>query len=110
MLYLQPCTYITHVHSLVSLNLGIINQPLEGVHVTANLKTGNKVSVKIDRAQGLTNRNGEIEFTITALKTGLDWIAWAIPDGNNNIEFNKAAYDNGIAWGMFVNVRENIED
>ena len=53
----------------------------------------------------MTDENGELEITITTLKKGRDWAAWAVPNEDNEFEFNKKSYDEGLAWGMFVKVR-----
>lgn len=36
---------------------------------------------------------------------GVDWISWATPNDAGEFEFSKKAYDSGLAWGMFVEVR-----
>lgn len=46
-----------------------------------------------------------MEFTISAIEEGTDWIAWAVRNGKGEFEFNKKAYDSGTAWGMFVEVK-----
>lgn len=85
---------------------GLFDPAKEGVDVSTNLRTGDIVSIQIDPAKGVTNREGQLEFTITAIEKGIDWVACAIPDENGDVEFSKKAYDNGNAWGMFVEVRE----
>ncbi len=61
--------------------------------------------INVDPQNGFTDLNGELEFTITAVGDGLDWIAWAVKNDKDEFEFSKKAYDNGSAWGMFVNVK-----
>ncbi|MGR3218922.1 MAG: PQQ-dependent sugar dehydrogenase [Candidatus Anammoxibacter sp.] len=62
-------------------------------------------SVEIDPVNGIADSNGELKFTINASKRGINWVAWAVPDKQGNVRFNKKAYDSGAAWGMFVEVR-----
>lgn len=75
------------------------------VEISTNIKTGVKSSIKVTPENGITDINGELEFTISAIKRGVDWIAWAVPDETGEFQFNKRAYDKGTAWGMFVEVK-----
>ena len=80
-------------------------EPGTFVEVSTNLRTGFVTSVKIDPVSGVTNANGEIEFKINAISSGIDWVSWAIANENGEFKFNKKAYDNGLAWGIFIEVR-----
>ena len=75
------------------------------IEISTNLRTGLKPSIKVDPETGLTDANGEIAFTISAIDKGVDWIAWAIPNDVGKFEFSKKSYDSGLAWGMFVRVK-----
>ncbi len=76
-----------------------------GVQVEISTKiSGNRQSIKVEPAKAITDANGEIPFTITAINKGVDWIAWAAPNDNGTVRFNKKAFDAGLAWGMFVEV------
>ncbi|MGR3319385.1 MAG: WD40/YVTN/BNR-like repeat-containing protein [Candidatus Anammoxibacter sp.] len=80
-------------------------EPGVQIEISTNLRTGFKPSITIDPESGLTDSNGEIEFTISAIDTGVDWIAWAIPNDAGTSEFSKQSFDSGLAWGMFVRVK-----
>ena len=74
------------------------------IKIITNLKDGIRSSIMIDPVDGITNKNGKLVFAITAIDEGINWIAWAIPNDSGKIELNKNAYDNGYAWGMFIEV------
>lgn len=78
------------------------DKPLE---ISTNIRSGLKSSIAVNPSRGITNDNGELEFTINAINSGIDWIAWASPNEKGEFVFNKDAYDNGSAWGMFVEVK-----
>jgi len=80
-------------------------EPGPAIEIGTNLRSGLRSSIKVEPEFGITDINGEVNFTIIALKKGIDWISWAIPNNKGEFEFNKQAYDNGTAWGMFVDVR-----
>ncbi len=80
-------------------------EPGSQIEIATYLKTRFRTAIKVDPINGVTNANGELEFTITALKKGSDWIAWAVPNDKGEFKFTKKAYDTGLAWGMFVEVR-----
>ncbi len=79
-------------------------QPGVFIDVATKQRTGFKSSINVDPANGATDSNGEIKFNITAVKKGVDWIAWAVKNDKGKFEFNKKAYNSGRAWGMFVEV------
>ena len=86
--------------------LKLINlEPGVPVEISSILKAGLRSAIKIDPARSITDANGELEITITALRKGIDWAAWAVRDDNGKFVFNKNAYDSGLAWGMFVEVK-----
>ncbi len=80
-------------------------EPGTQIEISTNLRTMVKPSITVEPSSGMTDENGELEFTISAVGKGTDWIAWALPDENGETEFSKKAYDNGSAWGMFVDVK-----
>ena len=59
----------------------------------------------ISRSGKGPDNNGEIEFAISSIDKGIDWVAWAIRNENGKFEFKNKAYDEGRAWGMFVEVK-----
>jgi len=79
--------------------------PGVSIEVSTNLMKGVRSSINIEPVNGFTDSNGEIEFSINATKNGIDWIAWAIPNEAGEFDFCKEAYDDGYAWGIFVEVR-----
>ncbi len=74
------------------------------VKIATNIR-GIRSTVEVNPSSGVTNANGEIEFTINAIDKGIAWIAWAVQGANGEFNFNKNAYDSGDAWGMFVEVK-----
>lgn len=83
----------------------LTDRPTAFVEVSTNLRTGFRTSIMVSPTKSITNVNGELEFTITAIEMGVDWVAWALANEDGEFEFNKKAYDIGRAWGMFVEVR-----
>jgi len=75
------------------------------IEIGTNLQTGFGSSIIVEPAKGIVDNNGELEITITAVKKGIDWIAWAVPNDKGLFKFNKRSYDSGNAWGMFVEVK-----
>ena len=75
------------------------------LEVLTDLRKGFKSSIKIEPKSGVTNNNGELEFTISAIEAGIDWIAWGVKNDKGIVSFDKKAFDAGFAWGMFVEVR-----
>ncbi|MGR3219934.1 MAG: PKD domain-containing protein, partial [Candidatus Anammoxibacter sp.] len=61
--------------------------------------------IKIEPARSVTDENGELKVTITAIKKGSDWPGCAVPNDKGQLQFNKKTYDTGFAWGMFVRVK-----
>jgi hypothetical protein len=80
-------------------------EPGASVEVSTNLRTGFRSSIRVDPISGVTNANGELEFTVSAVDEGIDWVAWAVPDEKGEFKFNKKSFDTGLAWGMFVEVK-----
>lgn len=83
----------------------LTNRPGRFVEVSTNLRTGFRSSIKVFPIKGITDINAELEFTISAIDRGIDWVAWAIPNEDGEFEFSKREYEAGLAWGMFVEVR-----
>lgn len=75
------------------------------VEVSTLQRQGLYSSIKVTPEKGITDSKGELEVEITGLRKGIDWIAWAVPNEEGIFEFSKHAYDTGLAWGMFVDVR-----
>ena len=65
----------------------------------------NEETIEIEPETGVADENGEVVVTITAVKKGKDWAAWAVPNDRGEFRFNKKTYDGGLAWGMFVEVK-----
>ena len=80
-------------------------EPDVEVKISTKLRDGIRSSIEVFPTSGITDANGELEFTLTAMDDGLGWISWAVPDANGTFSFDKEAYDIGNAWGMLVNVR-----
>lgn len=79
--------------------------PNKPVEILTNLRTGKGSAVKVDPVRGVTDANGNLEVTISAIQKGIDWVAWAVPGEESKHEFSKEAYDNGFAWGLFIEVK-----
>ena len=62
-------------------------------------------AIKIEPGEIEASANGEAEFLISAIERGTDWAAWATPNEQGKIEFNKHAFDFGYAWGLIVIVK-----
>ena len=75
------------------------------IEVSTNLMKGSPSAIKVNPEMGITDANGELEFTISAVRSGEDWIEWAALNENGEFDFSKEAYEAGTAWGMFVEVR-----
>ncbi len=80
------------------------HEPGKRVEVSSVLRKGFRSAIMIEPARSITDENGELEITITAIRKGSDWAAWAVPTDRGQFEFNKKTYDTGLAWGMFVQV------
>lgn len=80
-------------------------EPGQPVEFSTFMRTGRSTSIQVSPENGITNANGQMEFTISAIEKGSDWIAWAVRNDKGKFEFSKQAYDNGTAWGMFVEVK-----
>lgn len=79
--------------------------PNTPITIRTRIRHGIQSSIIVEPETGITDENGEIEFEITATNEGIDWVAWAVPNETGAFVFNKKAYDNGKAWGMFVEVK-----
>lgn len=79
--------------------------PGASVEVSTLQRSGLRSSVEIEPAKGNADLNGELEFTLSGLKRGVDWIAWAIRNDQEEFDFSKKAYEIGTAWGLFVEVK-----
>ncbi len=75
------------------------------VEVSSLRRRGFMSAIKIEPARSVTDENGELEITITAIRKGRDWAAWAVQNDRGQFKFNKKTYDTGLAWGMFVEVK-----
>ncbi|MGR3176629.1 MAG: NHL domain-containing protein [Candidatus Anammoxibacter sp.] len=80
-------------------------EPRLPVEISSQLWKGLRSSIKIEPARSIVDANGELEITITAIRKGVDWAAWAVKNDKGRYEFSKKMYDLGTAWGMFVVVR-----
>lgn len=89
-----------------SCTLRVLNyEPGEEVKVSTNKRRGLRSAINVDPISGVVDEDGHIDFTITALKEGIYWLSWAVANENGEFEFDKEAYDEGRAWGMFVDVK-----
>lgn len=80
-------------------------EPGAPLEISTNLRRGRMASIEVSPIRGIADENGGLEFTITAINEGIDWISWAVPNSEGEFEFTKEAYDEGRAWGMFVEVK-----
>ncbi|MGR3320189.1 MAG: right-handed parallel beta-helix repeat-containing protein [Candidatus Anammoxibacter sp.] len=80
-------------------------EPGKTVEISTLLRNGFRSAIEIAPAMGVTDENGELEISITAIRKGKDWAAWAVPNDRGIFKFNKKTYDTGLAWGMFVEVK-----
>ncbi|MGR3177529.1 MAG: MJ1477/TM1410 family putative glycoside hydrolase [Candidatus Anammoxibacter sp.] len=81
------------------------NEPGRTVKIATKLMKLFGSAIEIEPSSGVTDENGELGITITAINKGTDWAAWAVKNDKEVFEFNKESYDAGLAWGMFVEVR-----
>ncbi|MGR3177185.1 MAG: hypothetical protein ACUZ8E_03905 [Candidatus Anammoxibacter sp.] len=81
------------------------NKPGKTVEVSSLLRKLFRSSIKIEPARSVTDENGELRITLTAISKGTDWAAWAVKNNRNVFSFSKKSYDTGLAWGMFVQVK-----
>lgn len=90
----QSCTLkLTHV------------EPGSPVEISTNTRKGLRSTIEVFPTKGVTDENGELTFSITGFNRGMDWVSWAVPNSNGKFEFTKESYDNGKAWGMFVEIK-----
>ncbi|MGR3219972.1 MAG: PKD domain-containing protein, partial [Candidatus Anammoxibacter sp.] len=81
------------------------HEPGKTVEVSSLLRKGFRSAIKVKAARSVTDENGELKITITAIRKGKDWAAWAVKNDKGQFRFNKKTYDAGLAWGMFVKVK-----
>ncbi len=98
-LVLEPGQTESCTLSLADRESGIV------LEIATNIRSGIKSEVEITPLIGETDINGELQFTITAIDKGIDWLAWAVKNSEGKFEFNKHAYDAGLAWGMLVRIK-----
>ena len=75
------------------------------IEVALLLKKGFRSAIRVEPNKGITDDNGELKIIITAIQKGRDWTAWSVSNERGRFKFNKKAYDTGLAWGMFVEVK-----
>ncbi|MGR3317067.1 MAG: PKD domain-containing protein [Candidatus Anammoxibacter sp.] len=80
-------------------------EPDKTVEIASRLRKWFGSAIEIEPSSGVTDENGELEITLTALRKGINWTAWAVQNDRGQFKFNKKSYDTGLAWGMFVRVR-----
>ena len=82
-------------------------RPNTVVEISTRLSSRLMPAVKVEPRRTAVNENGEASFTLTAVKEGINWIAWAVRNDKDEFSFNRNAYANGSAWGMYVEVKDN---
>lgn len=87
-------------------NRNRINNNDQPIKVSTILNTGKKVSINVIPNSGLLDKQGEFMFTLRAIALGIDWVAWSINNSDKAHKPEKRDYDEGNAWGIFVEVRE----
>ncbi len=75
------------------------------VKIVTDVKAINHDVLHVSPNQGIPDRKGELSFDITGQQKGVAWIAWGLKDKIGVFRFVKNMFDNGKAWGMFVDVR-----
>jgi len=80
-------------------------EPGKPIEISAFTMKGLRSSTRISPSKGIPDATGELEVTINAVRKGIDWVAWAVPNEDGEFEFSKRAYDSGLAWGMFVEIK-----
>lgn len=81
-------------------------EPGVAVEISSQLRKGVMSAIKIEPSRSFTDANGELEVTITSLHKGVDWVAWAVKNDKGKFEFSKSSYNEGYAWGMFVEIQK----
>ena len=81
------------------------HEPGKTIEISSLLKKGLMSAIKVEPARSKTDKNGELKITITAIRRGKDWAAWAVQNDRGLFKFNKKTYGAGLAWGMFVEVK-----
>ncbi|MGR3177603.1 MAG: hypothetical protein ACUZ8E_06065, partial [Candidatus Anammoxibacter sp.] len=61
------------------------NVPGKSVEISSLLNNWFRSTIKIDPARSVTDENGELKITITAVKKGTDWVAWAVPNDRGQV-------------------------
>ena len=82
-------------------------RPNTVVEISTRLRPRLMSAVKVEPKRAIADEKGEVSFTLTAVKEGINWIAWAVKNDRDEFSFNKEAYDEGNAWGMYVEVEDN---
>lgn len=80
-------------------------EPGTDVEISTKIRNGSRSCIEVNPENVTIDTNNEIEFVISAIDRGVDWVAWAVPNADGEIEFNKNSYKKGYAWGMFVEVK-----
>ncbi len=75
------------------------------VDVDTLIRSGFRSSIIAHPVRSTTDADGELEITITAVNKGIDWVAWSVRNEEGDFEYSKNAYNEGTAWGMFVDVK-----
>ncbi len=79
--------------------------PGVAVEVSTKMRSIGRASVEVFPENGVTDDNGTLEIKVIGLNEGINWVSWAVPDEDGKFKFTKKAYENGTAWGMFVEVK-----
>ena len=82
-------------------------EPGTQVKIATNVQPGSKPSIIVEPINGFTDESGMTGFSITAINKGIDGVSWAVPNETGEFEFNKKAYNERLAWGMFVKVNKS---
>ena len=61
--------------------------------------------VEVFPKRGITDENGTLEIKMRGINQGINWVSWAVRNKNGKFRFTKKAYEEGITWGMFVEVK-----
>ena len=89
-----------------SCTVTLINvEPGKQVEVLTKTTDGIAETIDVFPVNGFTDENGQVEFEITPMKRGVDWLCFAVKDDDGQFKFNREAYNKGLAWCMFVFVK-----
>ncbi|MGR3319556.1 MAG: hypothetical protein ACUZ8O_13900 [Candidatus Anammoxibacter sp.] len=61
------------------------HEPGTEVNVSTLLRKLFGIAIEIEPLKSITDQNGKLEITITAIEEGINWAAWAVPDDRGGV-------------------------